>query len=380
MRPPREQLDARVFPGWLEAIAIGIASRVFSVAFLVGAWALHWPPVGWASFDNPFVIWDGSWYTFIAANGYHAGAVVPSQYGPGLHDFAFFPAWPMLLRALSLGNQLPMDVVAPLAANVLFLVATIPIFAVLERVGGRTFARWGLALFAFSPAGYVYSLAYSEPLYLVLAGLFFLAVGRQATAARTRSTVGAVIFAAGTQLVRVTGAALAFASLPDLLRSQTRPRGLLVIGACIAAFAAWWLWIANLTGDFWGYLLGTPSWFLNQRPTPIATGIASFFDPGLSLWWTSAIAIGLIVVLTLGTRWLWRQGEMRLALFSLACIASTMLDTQTTMPRLASIAFPAFAGLAAILPSDRWRWAALLGFAGLQGYYAANVVQRLVVP
>ena len=100
----------------------------------------------------------------------------------------------------------------------------------------------------------------------------------------------------------------------------------------------------------------------------------------MSLLWTSLISIGLIAVLTLGTRWLWGRGEARLALFSLACIASTMLDTQTTMPRLLGIAFPAFLGLAALLPSDRWRWAMLLGFATCQLVYAANVVQRLVVP
>jgi hypothetical protein len=365
---------SRRFAGWVEALAIGVASRVFSVAILVGAWTLHIPAASWRSFDNPFVIWDGQWYTFIATYGYHADAVVPSQYGPGLHDFAFFPAWPMLLRVLSLGGALPLDVVAPVAANLLFLIATIPIFAVLERVAGRSIARWGLALVAFSPSGYVYSLAYSEPLYLVLAGLFFVAVQRRATAS-------AGLFAAATQLVRVTGAALAFASLPDLLSRERRVRGLLAIGACVAVFAAWWLWIANLTGDFWGYLLGTPSWFLNQRPTPIPTGVASFFDPGAStLWWTSAIAIGLIVALTLGTRWLWRRGEHGLALFSLACVASTMLDTQTTMPRLLGVAFPAFAGLAALLPSDRWRWAMLLLFAGLQAVYAAEVVQRYVVP
>lgn len=363
----------RVRPAWIEALAIGVASRAFSIAILVGAWTLHLPPTPFASFGNPFVIWDGQWYTYIARYGYHAEAVVKTQYGPGLHDFAFFPAWPLLLRVLSLDNRLPMDVVAPLAANLLFLVASVAVFAVLEGVGGRAIARWGLALFAFSPAGYVYSLAYSEPLYLVFAGAFFLAV-------RERATARTAVLAAGTQLVRLTGAALAFASLPDLLRRESRTRGLLVIAACVVAFGAWWLWIANLTRSFWGYMLGTPSWFLNQRATPIATGIASFFDPGWSLLWTSLIAIGLIVVLTLGTRWLWQRGETRLALFSLACIASTMLDTQTTMPRLAAIAFPAFGGLAAILPSDRWRWAILLGFAGCEAAYAAAAVQRLVVP
>jgi len=365
-------LAARRFPGWVEALAIGAVSRAFSIAILVGAWALHIPAASWRSFDSPFVIWDGQWYTFIARYGYHAEAVVKSQYGPGLHDFAFFPAWPILLQVLSLDNRLPLDVVAPIAANVLFLVAAVAIYSILERVGGRAVARWGLALFSFSPAAHVYSLAYSEPLFLVFVSRFFIALDE-------RYSARASLLALGAQLVRVTGAALAFASLPDLLHRETRTRGLLVIGACILAFGAWWTWIAILTGDPMGYMLGTPSWFLNQRPEPIPTGIASFFEPSVPPW-ISIVALALIAVLAVGTRWVWRRGEARLALFSFACLASTMLDTQTTMPRLAAIAFPAFGGLAAILPSDRWRWLVLGAFAVVQAVIAANVVQRYLVP
>jgi mannosyltransferase PIG-V len=364
----------RAMPGWSEAVVIAVASRAFSLAVLFGAWALRLPPTPIKLADNPLVIWDAEWYSFIAHNGYHAAAVVRTPYGPGLHDFAFFPAWPILMKAVSLDNRLPIETIGPILANVLFVVAAVSIFSILERIGGRPVARWGLALFSFGPAAYVYSLGYSEPLFLLFASRFFVAVDEGPT---TGGSIRSAILAFGTQLVRVTGAALAFASLPDLFDPATRRRGILIIGACIVAFAGWWTWIALLTGNPMGYMLGTPSWFLNQRPTPIPTGIASLWDAHIPM---SVVAVILIALLAVGTRWVARRGELRLALFCFACLASTMLDTQTTMPRLASVAFPAFGGLAAILPSTRWRAVALATFVVAQLVIAAYTVRRVLVP
>jgi hypothetical protein len=366
--------QTRELPGWLEALLIAAASRIFSIAVLFGAWKLDIPHQGGSHVDNPWVIWDGEWYRWIAQHGYHAEAVTKTAYGPGYHDFAFFPTWPLLVRALTLDNRLPFDTVAPIAANVLFLIAAISIWSVIERVGGKTVARWGLALFAFSPAAYVFSLAYGEPLFLVFASRFFVAIDK---AWSVGTGIRVALFTVGAQLTRITGAALAFASLPDLLKRETRTRGLVVIASSVVAFGAWWTWIALLTGNPTGYMLGTPSWFLNQRPTPIPVGIASLWDAHLEV---SVVAVIFIVLLVAGTRWIARQGETRLALFCLACFASTALDTQTTMPRLVAVAFPAFAGLAAILPSTRWRWALLGLFAATQAALAAGAVQRFLVP
>ncbi|HEX7951135.1 MAG TPA: mannosyltransferase family protein [Candidatus Limnocylindrales bacterium] len=359
----------RSLPGWGQAVVIAAVSRAFSIAIVYGAWALHIPG-GRTNFANPFAMWDGEWYLWIAKNGYHAQAVVKSQYGPGLHDFAFFPAWPILLRTLSLNGIVPIDTLAPILANLLFVVAAVSIYAVIERVGGRSIARWGLALLAFSPAAFIFSVAYSEPLFVVFVAAFFVAAGDRDAA---RSGLLAVL--AG--LTRVTGAALAFASLPDLVHRETWRQGVLVIAGSILAFGAWWTWIALLTGNPTGYMLGTPSWWENFRATPIPVGFLSFFDRDQ---WTSPIAAALIVLVTLGTRWLVTKGELRLAFFCFAVLMSTMLDTQTVMPRLLLIAFPAYAGMAAILPSARWRWVLLGAFAITQVVFGAAVTERYIVP
>jgi hypothetical protein len=356
------------FPWWVEALAIGVASRIFSIGLLVGSYFIRWPQTAYTPFRTPFVIWDGEWYTWIASRGYHAAPVIHTEFGPGYHDFAFFPAFPQLIRLVSLDGKLPIDWVAPILANLLFLLAVIPIWVVLERLGGRSYARFGLVLFAFSPAAYVYSLAYSEPLFLLFAGMALANTGAGRSA----------IFALLAQLTRVSGAALAFAGLADLRHRETRLRGVLVILACVAAFGAWWYFIAKLTGDPFGYMLGTPSWFTNQRAEPIPTGLGSILT-GHNIW-VSAITIPFIGLLLIGTWRLLREGHWRLGLFCLACIGSTWLDTVDSMPRLAAIAFPAFGALGAVLGTGRKRWVVLAFFLAAQIAMGAAAESRYLVP
>jgi hypothetical protein len=340
-----ESREREIGSPWLEAAVIGLASRAFSVAFLLLAWFLNLERVQ-ADWTSPFQMWDGEWYMRIATNGYHAEAVVPGLTDMGFHDFAFFPTWPALIRIASLNGLLPMDVVAPILANGLFVVAGIVIFRVLAEIGGRSYARRGLALFAFSPAAYVYSIDYSEPLFLVAVAAYFL----------TRTPARTAAAAALAMLTRLMGAALAVASIADLLKPETRRRGIASLAAVGLAFAAWWAFIAVLTGDPLGYMQGTPSWF-KSNPIPPQQGFAAIVgveQPG-------GLLTGVYLLLLLaGAVRLVRGGHLRLGLFSAACVGLALLDNWSTMARLASIAFPAFAALAD-LSSSRWYRPALFG-------------------
>lgn len=360
-------LRPATWPGWAEALSIGIVSRLFATAVLLTASILRLPePVG-RHWQSPFLIWDSEWYLWVANHGYHAAAVAQTPYGSGYHDFSFFPAWPLLLAALTLGGRLPIAIVAPLAANLLFVLALVPIGRVLERVGGRAYARFGLLLLAFSPAAYVYSLAYGEPLFLLLAGLFFMTSGTA-----RRAGLGALAM-----LVRLSGAALAAASVGDLFEPSTRRRGIVAILGVAGAFAAWWAWIAVLTGDPMGYMQGSPSWYAADAPHGSLTGLASILAaPHPAVW----ITIAILILLGIGTVSLLRRGELQLGLFSAACLASTWLVTWNTMPRLAVIAFPACAALAALLPNDRARWALVGLSAAAEAILGALAVAGIIVP
>src|SRR4051812_38800319 len=100
--PGRLQRYGARMPTWLESILIGLVSRGFSIAILVASYTLHWPPTGFRAWSSPFNIWDSEWYLWIAGQGYHADAVAKTAFGPGYHDFAFWPAWPLLIKGASL--------------------------------------------------------------------------------------------------------------------------------------------------------------------------------------------------------------------------------------------------------------------------------------
>src|SRR5205814_6257990 len=146
---------------------------------------------------RPFTAWDGQWYVSIAQRGYHAAPVQPGPLG-GHHDFAFYPAWPLLMKIASLDGRLPMARVGLVLANALFVGAAIVVFLVVAEVFGTEAARWGVGLLAFSPASYVLTMTYSEPLFLGLTGLYFLNRGRRSQP----------LIAAATMFARVTGLAI----------------------------------------------------------------------------------------------------------------------------------------------------------------------------
>jgi hypothetical protein len=125
-------------------------------------------------------------------------------------------------------------------------------------------------------------------------------------------------------------------------------------------------------------MLGTPAWYDMDGPTRTLTGI-----PSLLFWQpkpAGAITVVVMVGLIIGAIALWRRGERRLAFFSAACIASAYLETWDNMPRIAASAFPAFAAFAALLPSDRWRWALLGASVAAEASLACLAVARIIVP
>jgi hypothetical protein len=356
-------------PAWAEALFIGVASRAFAVAVLTFAWIANpFPLVGrGGSWSSPFNIWDAEWYMWIVHNGYHAGAVARTAFGSGYHDFAFWPLWPGVILLTTLFGRLPAEIVAPVVANILFILAMVPIHQVLERFGGRTVARFGLLLFAFNPMAYVFSLAYSEPLFLLLAGLFFA----------TQRPLLQRLVAPFVQLSRLSGVAVGVAALADLRDPETRWNGIRTILAVGIAFASWWAWIAVLTHDPMGYMQGTPSWYSNDGPNGSPRGIESILNAN---HWSVWATVAFMPLLALGIVVLFRRGELKLGLFSLTLFASSFLASWNTMPRLAAIGFPVFGALAAILPGNGWRWALVAVFAATEWLLGTLAIAGSVVP
>jgi len=331
-------------------IAIGLVSRAFSSGLLLVAPALKQDPLPvLTAFRSPFLAWDSQWFLSIARWGYHA---LPLQAGgiDGHYDFAFYPGWPGLMRFLG-GLGMPIAPAAVVAANVLFIAALVPIFAVLERHFGTDGARRGVALLAFSPAAYVFSMAYSEPLFLLLTGLYFLSLMRPLSPA----------LAGLAMLTRVTGLAIGASAAVRWIRDRRDWTALFTAVATGAAFGAWLLFIWRLTGDPAGWVKGSPSW---QTELGIPA-ILKIFE----YWYTNWLFnVTFALVLLGGAIWLLRT-NIELGVYSAVAIGMSLLGAPVdSMPRHAMMAFPVFAFFGARL-GHRKSIALVIGLAVMQVWY-----------
>ena len=317
---------------WILAPAsIAVASRLYSILLLLPY--VNSPPQRLpllTSYPSPFLAWDGQWYLHIALLGYHATPLQSSVLAGGHHDFAFYPGWPSLINIASLGGLLPVDVVAAVLANILFVLAAIVVYRLFaDRFGART-ALWGTVLLAFSPVSYVFSMAYSEAGFLLLVGLYFLdRYGRLSP-----------VLAGLAMLFRVAGVAIAVsAAVMFFLHRDLRWR-LILIGAAIATvFAGWWFFIWQLTGSIGGWFEGSSSW--SKYLGVVAIGRAFIDEPWHELFW-----FGFTLLMIVGSLVLIRR-HTDLAVYGLVAVSLGLIDgSAPSMARYSLAAFPAFAAFA----------------------------------
>ncbi len=331
--------------------AIALASRLYSVAVLSTLSSLP------ATRPNLLTVWDATWYLGIAETGYHGGVV------RGGHDFAFFPAWPFVIKVGSLG-VFPLAETGAVLANGLFVAALVLIWRVLaDRLDAAT-ATTGIVLLAFAPSAYVFSLPYSEPLFLLAAGSYFLAPSN------SRWRVPAASLA---MFTRIAGAGLAASALVRAMTTRGRERVASLVAAASGglAFAIWWLFIALLTQRPTGFLLGSPSWA--HGGSGLMRIAVALVHPNLArLAWLGFVALVVVGAVALVRR------DRELAVFSLAVLALSLLPggLVNSMPRYALSAFPAFGGLAIVLGrfDRRLVWVVAVLFALAQIAFAALVL------
>ena len=112
--------------------------------------------------------WDGAYFIAIAENGYHAD---PS-YG---FDYAFYPFYPLVIKALSLFTLGDTAIAGILVANGAFALALVALFALSIRYITPTQAHLSLWFLGLAPGAAAFALAYSDSLFLLLTVCVFLA-------------------------------------------------------------------------------------------------------------------------------------------------------------------------------------------------------------
>ncbi|MBX6372462.1 MAG: glycosyltransferase family 39 protein [Acidothermus sp.] len=151
--------------------------------------------------------WDALWYLRIATDGYSVGD----------HSAAFFPGYPLAIRAVStlLGGH-PL-LASYLVSNLAFLAALVVVYRLTRHEFDTDLARRTVVLLAVFPSAFFFLAPYSE-------ALFLLASASALYAARRSRWWTAVLAAAAATATRSAGVVVAAAVVFECLR-QTAARG-----------------------------------------------------------------------------------------------------------------------------------------------------------
>jgi hypothetical protein len=248
------------------AVALGIFALTRAVQLVMLAW------LGGAAGDGVglrgrLLVWDAGWFLRVAVDGYPHGYTYDAAGRLQGNGLAFFPVYPMLIRAVH-----ALGVPAGDAAIGVSWVASVGAAVALHLLGTTLYGRragWALvAICCSAPVSVVFSMAYSEALFVALVAGMFLAAHR-----RVWWAAGLLGLAAA--LTRPTGAAaaVALAVAAGMAVRESRAKAWQPLGAAALALAGAPLFLAWV-----GWRVGDPSaWFRIQ-----SAGWGTSFDFGAS--------------------------------------------------------------------------------------------------
>ena len=311
------------------------------------------------------VSWDGQWYLELVRTGYPRTIQPDVTFHVLDARAAFFPLFPMVVRAVD--RVLPGgDVSAALLVNFVLGAAVVLVVGLIaRRLYDVDTARAAMVLMALFPGSFVLSFAYSEAVMLVLAGLCLLWLIEERWV--LAGIAAALVTASRPNGVAIIAACAAASYLA--IRHRRDWRSLVAVALAPLGWLAFQLFVGRQAGEF-------GVWFRVQREA---------WDEGLSFGLTALDRIwGAVIdplgspanMLTLATVVamlisIYTAVKVRLpaplTAYSAAILALMLLpSTVTARPRFLYTAFPLLIGFAAWFPKDRWRdhWAVILAACG----------------
>jgi len=205
-------------------------------------------------FAETFAAWDSGWYFDIARRGYYWSA-------SGQSSLAFFPLYPMLMRALAWpfgGGDRALWISGIVIAYACLLAGLTVLHRLVEtRFGGREAARRTVLYVAVFPFAYFFTQVYAESLFLLAS------VSAVASAFATRWAL-AGLFGALAVLARpngiLIGVPLLLLALADRPRAAELARRLAVLSPVPLALLAFCAFAEQLSGDPLGWLHAQAQW------------------------------------------------------------------------------------------------------------------------
>jgi hypothetical protein len=219
-------------------------------------------------FAETFAAWDSGWYFDIAQRGYYWSA-------SGQSSLAFFPLYPMLMRALAWpfgGGDRALWISGIVVSYGCLLAGLAVLHRLVEtRFGGREAARRAVLYVAVFPFAYFFTQVYAESLFLLTS------VSAVASAFASRWAL-AGLFGALAVLARpngiLIGAPLLLLALADRPRAAELAKRLAVLSPVPLAMVGFCALAQQLSGDplgwlhaqsQWGYSVGHRPWIELMR-------------------------------------------------------------------------------------------------------------------
>jgi len=309
------------------------------------------------------MVGDVWFYRQIAISGYER----PTPDGAPKNTWAFFPLYPLLIRALGGGGS-SFPIVALLTSNVAFLIALFAVAAAGHELGSPDDvverATWYVALF---PTSYFFSLPMTESVFLLLSAASLLAAARQRWwAAGLAGGLAAV--------TRVIGICLLPVLL--LLPFQRRQRPirhqlwLLVIPLSVAAFIGF---LYLRTGDPLAFVHAQTLWGRGHIDVSLPSGVV------ISKPWNFValnIAAGLLMTAAAISFLIRRQWSY--AAYTLLSVAIPLSSgSLQSLARYALVDFPLFYWLATVCRTPTRDRALIATFVIILGWLVALFTLRL---
>jgi Gpi18-like mannosyltransferase len=156
-----------------------------------------------------FTHWDGEHYRNIATKGYtyNANLVYKEHIYTSIqrYNIAFFPLFPLVIKMLmSIG--IPFDIAGTVINNIVFLVTLLIFYPWINKMHGKSIAKWTIVVMTWFPISLFCSVTYTESFFLLL-------------------TTSTLICFESHQYIR--------ASFFGILATATRPPGLVLIPALL---------------------------------------------------------------------------------------------------------------------------------------------------
>jgi hypothetical protein len=327
---------------WQGVVIPFLVSRLVSDV-LIGAMA--WAR-GADAVRGGFGIWDGRWYTWVAAHGYSA---IPPHALHHQTPWPFFPLLPLAMKSVSRLGGVSLPVAGIVVNHVVFFVALVGIHRIALRHVSHEAASLAVWIAALGPLAFVFSMIYPSALFMAASVWAFLLVERGNDAL-------AGIAVAGAALARPDGVVVALVLLFVVRFEWSRVTR--VCGPAAVALSAWMFFNYERTGDALRFLHAKLAW----HEVDLVALIHRPRAPALVHLMIAVIAFLLVVMArrAIPRAWSWFTGLYLLPSLVFGIVGLGRYATET---------FPPFVATGALL-APRSRRTSLLTCGALLGAQA----------